>query len=165
MNINRHTVLFTIIALLLFFMMPYRLANIIAFFLLVLFSISTLCRMNRKKWKNEAITKQERGRSVYIIAIYSTAYLCYLLNSSLYDIFYHPSMFILLSNLNNMIYITLEYCQAIMLMYLVFQVNLELNHYGSKVNTEEGILTRILNGRLYRQSNSRKGDTGNDNFQ
>jgi hypothetical protein len=104
--------------------------------------------MNRKDWDNPAITKQERGRAVFIIAIYSALYVFVMF-------YWFQQNSAEINEFDNVLLATLGYIQGIMLNYLDFQVNIELNHYGNTDCQDEGLWTRIIKGRDYQQSNSR----------
>jgi hypothetical protein len=147
-NLNKTTLLFLLIILLVFLFIPINVAIIGLFTEVVIFSIYTLRRMNRKDWDNPAITKQERGRAVYIIAIYSALYVFVMF-------YWFQQNSAEINEFDNVLLATVGYIQGIMLNYLIFQVNIELNHYGNTGYQDEGLWTRIIKGRDYQQSNSR----------
>jgi CDP-diglyceride synthetase len=148
MNINWQTLYFLIAIGVLLFAFPNGVGNIILFLITASFGIYTLYRMNRKKWENPAITKQERGRGVVLITFYTIMYA--LLETS----WVLQGSGGLIGDTLDVLWTLLESIQGIVLLYLIFQVNLELNFYESTdPNSKEGIITRILKGRLYTQSN------------
>lgn len=147
MNINWQTSGFLLIITVLLLILPVGIGNIILFSATSSFGLYTLCRMNRKKWDNPAITKQERGRGVVLITFYSLMYtlmeLCWVLLEEGN----------LIGSTLDIMWAMLEGVQGIVFLYLLFQVNLELNYYGNHDYSDEGLFTRILKGRFYRQSN------------
>lgn len=147
MNINWQTSGFLLIITVLLLILPVGIGNVILFSATSSFGLYTLCRMNRKKWDNPAITKQERGRGVVLITLYSLMYtfmeLCWVLLEE----------GSLIGSTLDIMWAMLEGVQGVVFLYLLFQVNLELNYYGNKDYSDEGLFTRILKGRFYRQSN------------
>ena len=151
MNINWQTLCFLIAIGVLLFAFPNGVGNIILFLITASFGIYTLYRINRKKWENPAITKQERGRGVVLITFYTIMYA--LLETS----WVLQGSGDLIGGTIDILLSLLEGIQGIVLLYLIFQVNLELNFYESTdPNSKEGIITQILKGRLYTQSNWRQ---------
>ena len=146
-NVNWQTVGFLLIITTLLFSLPVGIGNIILFLSAFAFGLYTLCRMNRKKWDNPAITKQERGRGVILITFYTLMY-------SLMEVSWVlQGNGELLGDTLDLMWAVLEGIQGVIFLYLLFQVNLELNAYGNKDYHDEGLFTRILKGRFYRQSN------------
>jgi len=147
LNLNKATILFLFAIIWLWLILPTGIVNLFLFTGVVIFSYYTRRRMNKKVWPNEAITKAERGRLVYLIAIYASTYLClesyWIINAQGNSI----------GDTADMAWALLEICQGILLLYTIFQVNLELNHYGNQDYNEEGVFTRFIKGRAYQQSN------------
>jgi len=146
-NVNWQTVGFLSVISVLLFSLPTGVGNAILFAATSAFGYFTLGRMNRKKWDNPAITKQERGRGVVLITFYT---LMYTLLEISWVIQKNGE---LIGSTINITWALLEGIQGIILMYLLFQVNLELNYYGNTDYSDEGFLTKVLKGRFYKQSN------------
>jgi hypothetical protein len=146
LNLNNTTLLFFLIIILLFFVFPTGVVNIFLFAEVAFFGIYTLRRLNRKKWDNPAITQQERGRAIRIIVFYAAAYCCIMMYWLLINELDEFDNFFFLLTIMGCI-------QGIMLNYLIFQVNLELNYYGNTDHSGEGLITKIIKGRFYKQSN------------
>ena len=147
MNINWQTIGFLLVVAVVLFSFPVGIGNIILFAVTCSFGLYTLHRMNRKKWDNPAITKQERGRGVILITFYTLMYTLLEISWILFE------SGDLIGNQLDIMWAMLEGIQGVVLLYLLFQVNLELNYYGNKDYSNEGLFTRILKGRFYRQSN------------
>lgn len=147
LNVNWQTIGFLLIIATLLFSLPVGVGNAILFFSTCCFGLYTLRRMNRKKWDNPAITKQERGRGVVLISFYC---LIYTLMTTSWVL---QGSGDLLGDTLDLMWAILEGIQGVVLLYMLFQINLELNFYGNKDFSDEGLITKILKGRFYRQSN------------
>ena len=148
LNLNNTTFLFFLIIILLFLVFPTGGVNILLFAEVAIFGIYTLRRLNRKKWDNPAITQQERGRAIRIIVFYASAN-CFIM---MYWLLIHLNK---LNEFDNFLFTIMGCIQGIMLNYLIFQVNLELNYYGNTDHSGEGLITKIIKGRFYKQSQSK----------
>lgn len=144
---NNEVILYFLVLFFIFLALPPALANLLIFGEVAAFSFYTVKRLGRKEWQNQAMTKQERGRAIHMIAFFALTY-CFV---CIARILLHP---VIIEDAYDLIDMLLQYFLGILLNYLVFQVNLELNYYGNRDYSDEGLLTRIIKGRYYRQSNS-----------